>query len=70
MNRDIAAGKWNEFKGEVKRQFGKLTDDELTQIQGSYEKLVGTVQKKYGYQKEQAEKENLQFQKCLPTQVS
>lgn len=57
MNKDIIQGNWNELKGKVKQQWGKLTDDEITQMQGSFEKLEGILQKKYGYGKEQAQKE-------------
>lgn len=53
-NEDIIKGKWKEIKGKVKQQWGKFTDDEVAQMQGSYEELLGNVQKKYGYQKEQA----------------
>ena len=57
MNKDIIKGQWHEIKGKVKQQWGKLTDDEITQIHGSYEELEGILQKKYGYQKDQAQKE-------------
>lgn len=61
MNKDILKGKWKEMKGDIKQKWGKLTDDDLTQIAGSYEKLEGILQKKYGYQHEQAEKEIERF---------
>lgn len=61
MNKDIIKGKWNQIKGEAKSQWGKLTDDELDQIDGNYDKMVGKLQEKYGYQKEQAEKEAERF---------
>ena len=57
INEDIVKGKWKEIKGKVKKQWGKFTDDEITQMQGSYDELLGNIQKKYGYQKEQAKKE-------------
>ncbi|OJW51467.1 MAG: general stress protein CsbD [Alphaproteobacteria bacterium 41-28] len=57
MNKDIIKGKWHEIKGRVKQQWGKLTDDEISQINGSYEELEGILQKKYGYQKDEVEKE-------------
>ena len=56
MNKDIIQGKWNEIKGRVKQQWGKLTDDELAQLKGTQEELSGLIQEKYGYKKEQAEK--------------
>jgi uncharacterized protein YjbJ (UPF0337 family) len=61
MNRDIIQGNWKEAKGKVKQQWGKLTDDDITQMKGSYEELAGTLQKRYGYQKEQVKKEIDQF---------
>lgn len=61
MNRDIAAGKWKQLKGEVKRQWGKLTDDEIDQIEGNSEKLTGLVQERYGKSREEAEREIRQW---------
>lgn len=57
MNKDIIKGHWHEIKGNLKQQWGKLTDDQITQMQGSYEELKGALQKSYGYQKDQAKKE-------------
>lgn len=57
MNEDIMKGKWKEIKGEVKKQWGKLTDDDLTEAEGNEEKMVGLLQKKYGYAKDKAEEE-------------
>ena len=61
MNKDIIKGKWHEIKGKLKNQWGNLTDDEITQINGSFEELEGILQKKYGYQKDQAQKEIQEF---------
>lgn len=61
MNEDIFKGKWNEMKGEVKKKWGKLTDDDLMVISGEKEKLVGVLQTKYGYAKDNAEKEYKEF---------
>lgn len=57
MNKDIIKGKWTEIKGKVKQQWGKLTDDDVTQMKGSYEELEGALRKRYGYQRDQAERE-------------
>ena len=57
MNKDTFEGNWKELKGKAKQQWGKLTDDDLTQVNGSYEELEGRIQKAYGYQREQAKKE-------------
>ena len=57
MNKDIIQGNWKEVKGKVKQQWGKLTDDDIAKMKGSYEELSGALQKSYGYQKDQAKKE-------------
>jgi uncharacterized protein YjbJ (UPF0337 family) len=51
------AGKWKQFSGEVKKKWGKLTDDELMQINGSRDILAGKIQEKYGIAKEAANKQ-------------
>ena len=57
MNEDILSGKWNQLKGEIKKQWGKLTDDELDMIGGQRDKLLGKMQEKYGYARFDAERE-------------
>ena len=57
MNWDQIAGNWKQFKGHVKEKWGKLTDDDLDVIEGKKDQLVGRLQERYGYTKEQAEKE-------------
>lgn len=57
MNADILQGKWRQLKGEARIQWGKLTDDDLDQVQGQAEKLVGLVQERYGYDRDRAEHE-------------
>ncbi|MGM0415129.1 MAG: CsbD family protein [Bacillota bacterium] len=57
MNEDILKGKWNQLKGDVKNKWGKLTDDDLKQVEGNREKLIGKVQEKYGKDREEAKKE-------------
>ena len=57
MNEDIVSGKWNQLKGEIKKQWGKLTDDELDIIDGQRDKLLGKMQEKYGYARFDAERE-------------
>lgn len=51
MNWDIIQGKWDQLKGSVKQQWGELTDDELTQINGDRDKLAGKLQERYGWAK-------------------
>ena len=57
MNKDILKGNWKQFKGKVKETWGELTDDDLAQVEGNYEQLVGKIQAKYGYSRERAEGE-------------
>lgn len=57
MNSDIAEGKWRQMKGSVKEQWGKLTDDDLQEVDGSFEKFVGKMQERYGMSRDQAEQE-------------
>lgn len=57
MNKDDMKGKWKQVKGEAKQKWGKLTDDDLTQVEGSRDKLVGKIQERYGKTREEAEKE-------------
>ncbi len=61
MNQDVIKGKWKEIKGGIKQQWGKLTDDEITQSEGDQDKMLGLLQKNYGYSKETAEKEYKKF---------
>jgi uncharacterized protein YjbJ (UPF0337 family) len=57
MNQDIIKGKWKELKGTVRAKWGKLTDSDYEEIAGNKDKLVGRLQQRYGYQREQAERE-------------
>lgn len=57
MNSDILKGNWKQFRGEIQKQWGKLTNDDLDVIQGEYDKLVGRVQERYGYDRERAQRE-------------
>jgi uncharacterized protein YjbJ (UPF0337 family) len=54
---DILLGKWHELKGQVRQQWGKLTEDDLTRLSGKTEELAGVLQQRYGYGKAQAETE-------------
>ena len=57
MNADVLKGKWLQLKGEARRQWGKLTDDDLDQIEGNAEKMVGKLQERYGYARDEAQRE-------------
>jgi len=57
MNWDRVKGNWKQAKGEILKQWGKLTDDDLDVIAGEREKLVGKIQDRYGIAKNEAEKQ-------------
>ena len=57
MNEDTLKGKWHQLKGEVKVRWGQLTDDDLDRVEGDAEKLVGRIQERYGYQRDEAQRE-------------
>ena len=57
MNKITMKGHWNEWRGKAKKQWGKLTDNDIKQVEGDYDQLVGKVQQRYGKSKEEAEKE-------------
>jgi uncharacterized protein YjbJ (UPF0337 family) len=55
MNKDRLKGKWHQLKGEIKRKWGKMTDDDLTESEGNIEKLVGKIQERTGERREAIE---------------
>ena len=57
MNKDEIGGNWQQFKGKAKEQWGKLTDDDMTVIEGKRDQLVGKFHVPYGYEKDQPEKQ-------------
>ena len=65
MNWDQITGRWKQWSGKAKEKWGKLTDDDLTTIAGQREQLAGLLQERYGYAKEQANKELDEFVKDL-----
>ncbi len=62
MNWEIAEGNWKQFKGKVKSQWGKLTDDHLDVIAGRRIELAGRIQEAYGITKDEAEKQIKSFE--------
>lgn len=56
MNWDIIEGKWDQLKGTLKSTFGKLTDDDLQNLSGKRDRVIGKVQERYGLQKDEAER--------------
>ena len=54
---DKIAGNWKQFRGSVRQQWGKLTDDDLEQTRGERDKLVGRIQERYGIAKDEASRQ-------------
>jgi len=57
MNWDQIEGKWKELKGRARSSWGELTDDELDQVGGRKDELVGRIQQRYGVEREEAERQ-------------
>ena len=57
MNKDTFKGNWKQFKGKAKKQWGKLTDDDLDVVEGNSEILAGKIQERYGITKDEAKKQ-------------
>jgi len=54
-------GNWMTIKGKIKEKWGKLTDDDLDVMDGKMEQLAGTVAKRYGCAKEEAQRQVDEF---------
>jgi uncharacterized protein YjbJ (UPF0337 family) len=57
MNEDILKGQWKQLRGQIKQWWGVLTDDDLDKINGQRDKMIGKLQEKYGFTKDQATRE-------------
>ena len=66
MNEDTIKGNWKQFKGKVKEQWGKLTDDDFDVIDGRREQLLGKLQERQGLAREAAEKQISDWQARHP----
>lgn len=62
MNKDIFEGNWEQLKGNVKKNWGKLTDDDLDVIEGNRQVLAGKIQERYGIEKEEAEEQIKEYE--------
>jgi uncharacterized protein YjbJ (UPF0337 family) len=65
MNDDVIKGKWKQIKGRVQSEWGKLTNDDLDVADGHREYLVGKVQERYGWKKDEAEEAVKRFERAL-----
>jgi len=57
MNDETLKGQWTQLKGRVREQWGKLTNDDIDQIQGRREQLVGKIQERYGIALDEARRQ-------------
>lgn len=57
MNWDQVAGRWKEMKGNVREKWGKLTDHDLDVIAGKRDQLVGRLQERYGWARDESERQ-------------
>ncbi|HEX3323361.1 MAG TPA: CsbD family protein [Terriglobales bacterium] len=67
MNWDQVEGKWKQMKGVVRQKWGKLTDDDIDLIGGKQQELVGRLQERYGYSKEEAERNVDEWSRTINT---
>jgi len=68
MNWDSVQGNWKELKGKVRSKWAKLTDDDLENIAGKKDVLLGRLQQHYGFKKDEAERELDTFLNGMPKQ--
>ncbi len=61
MQTHVLKGRWKQVRGKAKQEWGKLTDDDLDRIAGQWDRLVGMLQEKYGYSREQVEEQVEKF---------
>jgi len=57
MNDDILQGKWKQLRGQIQKQWGDLTNDDLDRMKGTQKEFEGLLQERYGYTKERAHEE-------------
>jgi uncharacterized protein YjbJ (UPF0337 family) len=57
MNWEGVEGNWKDFQGKVLEQWGKLTSDDLNQVRGRRDLLLGKLQERYGIGREAAERQ-------------
>ena len=57
MNDDVFKGQWKQLRGEIRKRWNQLTDDDLDVVDGTLEKLEGRLQERYGWEKERSRRE-------------
>jgi len=64
MNGDVFEGKWKQLRGQIQKQWGDLTDNDLDKIKGTRTEFEGLLQERYGYSKDKAKTELDDFLKA------
>lgn len=62
MNWDTVKGNWTQYKGKIKEQWGRLTDDHIDTIAGQRDQLAGKIQEAYGISRDEAEEQIRRFE--------
>ena len=62
---DIIEGKWQQLRGNVREQWGRLTNDDIDVIAGQRDQLVGLLQQRYGQTREEVERQVREFETRL-----
>lgn len=63
MNKDTIKGSWDEIAGKARAKWGKLTDNDFQTAKGDLQNLQGSLEKAYGYSKEEAKRQIDEFSK-------
>lgn len=57
MNWMQVEGRWDQLKGGIQKQWGKLTDDDLSRMRGGRDEFIGRIKERYGIAHEDAERQ-------------
>ena len=66
MDKDRVQGGWKQFKGKVKEEWGRLTDDDLDVIAGKRDQLLGRIQQRHGLAKDEADRQLMEWERRNP----
>lgn len=55
MNWNQIKGRWKQWQGKAKEQWGQLTNNDLTIIAGRREQFAGLLQERFGYAKDEGD---------------
>jgi uncharacterized protein YjbJ (UPF0337 family) len=55
VNTQVLQGQWNQVRGQLKKKWGQLTEDDLKFANGNIDQLIGRIQHKTGEAREAIE---------------